>query len=72
MPKLAGSNRSDCQMIPEAMQAEYRYATENIHDHFIILFGGLWTLWVIFWTAVGGQELRCRQALLPVVLLIPS
>ena len=26
-------------MIPEAMQVEYRYATENIEDHFVILFG---------------------------------
>ena len=30
MPKLAGPNRSDCQLIPQAMQVEYRYATENI------------------------------------------
>ncbi len=28
-------------MIPEAVQVEYRYATENIEYHFVILFGGL-------------------------------
>ncbi len=80
MPKLAGSNGSDCQVIPEAMQVEYRYATENIQEHFVILFGGrhsdmaaLDTLGDLldnsWWT---GALLWCRQALLPVVLLIPS
>ncbi len=42
MPKLAGPNRSDCQLIPKVMQVEYRYATENIEDCFVILCGGLY------------------------------
>jgi hypothetical protein len=29
IPKLDGSNKSDCQLIPEAFQKEYRYMIEN-------------------------------------------
>jgi len=30
MPKLAGPNKSDCQLITQAIHVEYRYAAENI------------------------------------------